>query len=409
MKELKSRHGLKKLILVLSLFLLILTVFVEGADAADNSYRLAMAQPSALNVVGAENEVQGFSQYGNDLYIGYYSANSNPNKDISSLYQWDGNVETPYYTFGYGADFNGIGALQEFGGNLFAGNQTGYGGANSGCVYEHNPNSPVTNFIQMTSVGQGTAATNSSITIPSDSINNAIYGSTSYSVEYYGRIDDLGMNSAGVIIRDINAANTSGFQLRLNTGNTIEASIIQGGTNKATITNNKFNLGNFHDIIFSWTLGNYPIIYIDGIAASLASSTYVTTPSNDDGNTVYLGNSATLNNSFGGTFNRLRIWRNYAISPSDALTLATGSTISTLPTGQYLFTEGSGTTTADSSGNGNNGSIASPAFWNNSTFTTSYCSGNDRFIYSFAEFKGNLYAGAGYSASRVYSYNGTTW
>lgn len=404
---------MQKIILLLNLFLFSIPLLAHGAiksQAADNPYTLIMQQPSALNVPGAQNEVQGFAQYNNNLYIGYMNDNSNPYLDTSPIYTWNGSLETPFYTLGKGNDFSGAGAIQSYNGNLYFGNQTGYDGANSGCVYAYNPSTTPVNFIQsVPNLGGGMSTP--AVTIANDSNNNGIFGSSSFSVEYYGRIDDLGGSQGGYILEKTSSS-TGGYALAVGANNTITATIYAGGVAGNTKTNpNAFTLGNYHDIIFSWTSGSNPIIYIDGVAASLASTASVTTPGNDTNSSLYMSDSpgdAYGQHSYGGTYRRVRIWRNYAVSPSDASTLAQGGTISNAPTGQYLFTEGLGITTADSSGNGNTGTITSPNFWNSTLVDLSFCSGNDQFIYGFTVFNGKLYAGAGYSTSRIYSYNGTT-
>ena len=197
--------------------------------------------------------------------------------------------------------------------------------------------------------------------------------------------------------------------MRLNANNSIVVDIFDTVLRRTITNSNVFTLGNYHDIIFSWKSGNHPVVYVDGLAVGLASSAVVNTPANDTSFNLIFGNKSNGGGVFGGTFRRLRIWRNYAITQSDATTLANGGTIAAVPTGQYLFTEGSGTTTSDSSGHGNTATIVKPAYWNNTIFDVAFNSGNDTFMYALTVFNGKLYAGAGYHASRIYSYDGNSW
>lgn len=386
-----------------------------AAEPVNKGYELIMPQPALLNVSGAQNEVQGFGQYKTNLYIGYFSNNSTPRLSKSTVFKWDGNAESLFYELdtgpsqnGFGSDFGGIKPVQEAFGKLFIGNQTGFSGGNSGAVYVYDPNATVSNMLQWPSQ-PGTTET-SSVSIPNNSSNNAIFGATSYSAEWYGRVDDLGQNSQGVLLRKFNSAATSGYGFRLNNGNTISVAITDSGTNKTTTTSSTFLLGNNHYFFFSWTSGSAPVLYIDSSTpASLASSQVATTPSNDTSNILYFGNNVSNTEAFSGTFRLVNIWRNYALTSTDVGNLLSGGSAASNPTGSYKFKEGSGTTTADSSGNGNTGTLNGNVNWNNNLFDVSFNSGSDFFIYSMAVFKGNLYAGAGYVTSRIYQYNGTTW
>lgn len=382
-----------------------LTVSKSGiaAEPINKGYELIMTQPTNLNVIGVncQNEVQGFENFRNLLYIGYET-----NGCGSSVYSWDGTKESLVYQFGIGSngntDYGGIGSIKEYNGKLYAVNQ-GFN-AGDGSVFVYDPNATVTNFIQFPS----TLAANSAITIPNDSTNNALLSSTAYSVEYYGRVENYNSGNGWMIQKAGTLAN-AGYIFQIGSGGTLEVRLFDTAL-RTTQTSTTIKLGNYHDLIFSWAgVGTKPKLYIDGVEGSYSTQTTVNTPNDDTSDPIYIGNSPNGNRSFGGTFKRIRIWRNYALTASDATSLNSGGSAASSPTGQYLFTEGSGTTTADSSGNSNTGTIVSPAYWNNTLFDTSFNNGNDIFAYDLEVFKGKLYMGAGYSTSRIYSFDGTTW
>lgn len=389
-----------------------LSVFGGGiaGELVNKGYEQILSDPlTSTSAGGYHDEVQGFLNYHNKLLIGYFTGATQ-----AAIYSWDGNAESLLYQFGIGiasySNFVGIKPIEEYYGKVFVGLQGN--ATTNGSVWVYNPNATVSNLIQFPS--STPSASNSTVTIPNDSTHNAIFGSTAYSVDWYGRIDDIGGGGHNGIIIDKRNAPTfnSGFVMYTTGTNGIKVSIVEGGVGKVTTTNsNAFTLGNNHHFTFSWTSGSFPIIYVDGVASSLASSTIATTPSDDTANSIFLGNDGpthTTNSVFSGTFRSLKLWNNYALTSTDVTNLVSGGSASQSPTGQYLFTEGSGTTTADSSGNGNTGTIVSPAYWNTNLFDVSYSSGSDYFIYSLKVFKGYLYAGAGYTAGRIYQYNGTT-
>lgn len=371
-----------------------------AGELVNKGYELIMPDP--VGIGSSQDEVQGMRQYQNKLYLGYFTAGTS-----AEVWNWDGNKENFFYKLGKGntsfSDFVAVSDFADYNGNLYAALQS-KSSTNAG-VWVYNPNAILSNFVQFPSSG---AFVTQAITVPNDSTNNAIFGSTSYSIEYYGRIDD---DLAGAsIFEKRNSAGTNGFGIHLSTSQGIVVFIYQGGAPKSTSSNNSvFTLGNYHDIIFSWTSGAAPVIYVDGVAVGIASSTTVTTPDNDTSDTGIIGNNPQNTAEFAGTFRRLRIWRNYAVTSGDATTLAAGGTIANSPTGQYLFSEGSGTTTADSSGNNNTGTLSNTVYWNNNLMDVSFAGGNDFFVTALRVFKGNLYAGAGYLTSRIYSFNGTTW
>lgn len=372
-----------------------------ATELVNKGYELIMPSPT----LSTPSEVDAMTPYQGAMYTGYDGGVSAP------IYKWDGNKNSLFYTLGTGTDFQAVGAEQTYAGNLYASTITNFTG--SAGIYVYNPNSTVSNFVQFPSSPGSSSA--SAITVPNDSTHNAIFGSTSYSVEYYGRIDDLGASSDGFMASKFSASacasgSPGGFKFGVQASRVLTVGICVGNSDKVTLTNTSaFTSGGYHDFIFSWTNTAAPIIYVDGVAASLASSTTVTTPDNDTGNVFTIGNYPANSRAFAGTFRRLRIWRNYAVTSGDATTLAAGGTIGTSPTGQYLFTEGTGTTTADSSGNNNTGTLVGSVLWNNTTFDLSFNNGSEVAISAMIVFKGQLIAGGGYGESRVYGFNGKTW
>lgn len=371
-----------------------------AGEMVNKGWQIAAANPSQIDRPTAE--ISAMCNYQGNMYIGY----DNSTVGSSNLFKWNGKTNTFFYQIGQGSDFQHINACEEYNGKLFISNsgQT----AGQGVVYVYDPNAPVSNFVQTPSQnGSGTAA----VIVPNDSSNNAIFGSTAYSVEYYGRIDDLG-SSGGYLINKLNSGSSTGFVLRIVNGagsNTLSA-LIHDGSLKTTTTSTTFTLGNYHDIIFSWTSAAAPKIYIDGVEASYSATAAATTPTNDTANSLIFGNSVSNTRSIGATFRKVRIWRGYALTASDVTSLYAGGSAASSPTGQYLFTEGSGTTTADSSGNSNTGTLSGGAYWNSTLFDIAYANGAEQFIYSLKKFKGRLFAASGFSTpGLIYAFDGTTW
>lgn len=371
-----------------------------AGEMVNKGYELIGPTP----ILGTTSEIDPMAVYQGSLYVPFNGTT------ITPIYKWDGNTYSQFYNFQNGAftsanDLAEVAALFPYNGSLLAaiaGNNS-----ESGAIYIYNPLSPVSNLLQFLSNSGGTTQ---SITVPNDSANNAIFGSTSYSVEYYGRIEQKSLINGSWIIGKAPTAQTSGYLMIFGGGGQITVGIHDASSMKNTTTNNSvISPNNNHDVIFSWTSGSAPVIYVDGVAVGIATSNVVTTPNSDTGNQIEIGNRPDSLKSFAGTFRRIRIWRNYAVTSGDAVNLAAGNTISTAATGQYLFTEGSGTTTADSSGNGNTATINGGVQWNTNLFDVFFAPASDEFIYSLGMFKGNLLAGQGFHTGKIYSYNGSTW
>jgi hypothetical protein len=398
-----------------------------AAELVNKGYEEVFPQPAAL-ITDGQNEIQSLAVWMNKLYVGYFinSGNSgDSDHDQAPIYVTDGNTLTPYFNMGIGPSFLAPSYLYPYGGELYAGSQTGYynttigdvGNDATGCIWKTNSQGTVSNLLEFP--GTKFTSTTSKVTFPT-TVHNQISGSTAYSVEFYGRIDDMGRGSAGngKIFYKLNGT-TAGVSFQLysttpapyyaNTPNYgLTVSIDEGGTTKTTTTTSTaFQIGLNHDFIFSWTSGSAPHIYVDGVEASYSSTTPVTTPSNDTSVNAVLGNNSSGTAGFSGSFRRLNIWNNYALTSSDATSLSGGGSAAQSPTGSYLFTEGTGTATADSSGNGNTATIVSPVYWNTNLMDVVYCPG-DWNLTAFQAFKGNLYASSSYVKGTITKYNPIT-
>ena len=121
-----------------------------AGELVNKGYEQIMGVPS--EIAANYDEVQGMEQYQGNLYLGYYSQNSSPWKDLSNIYKWDGNKETFFYSIGGGSNHGGVADLKQYNGKLYAGDQGGYyGTVTSGSVYLYDPKATVTNFIQINS------------------------------------------------------------------------------------------------------------------------------------------------------------------------------------------------------------------------------------------------------------------
>lgn len=372
---------------------------IQG-ETISNDYELLLSSPSTLGTT--TNEVGSFGKYENDLYIGYDDEGTG-NKS-SQIYKWDGKNYTFFYKLGQGVNFENVPSMRSFHHKLYVSNAGSKAGNAS--IWICDPHK-VTSY-QLDFYRPGFTDT-SNVSIPSDSSNNSIYGSTAYSVEIKARIDDFGYNSSnvGYLLSKNNSSGSTGFSIFQTSGNGISVNM-RDGSSHTTTTSTTYNLGNNVDIIMSWTSGNYPKIYINGVEASYSATSAVTTPSDDTANPILLGNNYSNNRAFAGSFKRVKIWRGHAIDDAEAATLAAGGSIGTSTTGEYLFQDGSGTTVADTSGNGNNGTISGYIEWNNDLCDVDFAPGDAQFIYSLGIHHGYLYSGTGYSSSTgaIYRTNG---
>lgn len=377
-----------------------LSVFGGGiaGEMVNKGWELIIPSP----FTGVGSEINPPSYFEGNSYIPYGTGTP------GSIYKWDGNVNRLFYQLASTNDrFGAPSGLESYFTKLFV----GWGGNSTdktGSVYVYDPLATPVNFVQISStIISGTAA---AVTVPNDSTNNAIFGSTSYSAEYYGRIDTLGNSNTGVLIYKSLSAQTSGYFLRMAASGAVTVAIRDGALRTTTSNTGYITLGNYHHVFFSWTSGSAPKIYVDGSEVTYASSVSAGVPADDTANLLIFGNNSSANRPLSGTYRIMRIWRNYALTAADVTSLNSGGSAASAPTGEYLFSEGSGTTTADSSGNGNTGTIVSPAYWNTNLFELSYCPGTDLNMYALKAYGLFLFVGSNVSTgAKIYKFDNTTW
>lgn len=357
-----------------------------------------------------DQEIFCMKEFNGKLYLGMYTGFYDSYLNAASLYSYDGQTLSLVHTFGSSyssvGHFNSVSDLQVYKGELYAGVSGATVG--DGDIWKYTPT--VTGY-KLDFPYSTAAGTTTKVTIPNDSNNNAMFGATAFSVEWYGTVLSKGGNGAGLgfsrMISKYNGSN-SGYILGLNNNYFLRWRNIISGVSKETIVSSPaINPGDLTHVVVTWTDGAAAKIYINGTEASYSTSTVASTPSDDTAGSLILGNDASNITNIDGDFYRVRIYRNKALSAGEVTTLYGGGTVAGV-TGEYLFTDGSGTTVTDSSGNGNNGTITG-ATWNDLTWTKVYNSSSDYFAYKSVLFNGNMFWGMGYLASRLVKYDGTSW
>lgn len=204
---------------------------------------------------------------------------------------------------------------------------------------------------------------NDYVTIPS-SIDNQIYGATSFSVEVWFVPRSLGENSTGRILDKMDGtSSTKGYRLFTNASRTIRFDIYGDGAAKQTGTSTAFNFGELVHVVATWVPGQASKVYINGQEASYSVQQSITSPVDDSAQNLIIGNETTTARTLDGNIAMVRIFRNKALSSSEVATLygngrfvQSQSSPVTGCTAEYNFSDGSGTTLTDSI-SGNNGTL----------------------------------------------------
>lgn len=190
------------------------------------------------------------------------------------------------------------------------------------------------------------------ITAPNSSVGNQISGSTAFSVEAWIKQDGTGGSSFGRILDKVTGS--AGYLLG-SLSNVISFRVYTNGTQ---YTSNGFTqtAGSWHHVVGVWN-GSSVTLYYDNQSGSAPAT--VGTPNDDSGRDLYIGQRAALDSGWDGQIRRVRIFRNKALSVADVAALWNQGTYvqnQASPvsgcTAEYNFTEGTGTTLADTSGNG---------------------------------------------------------
>jgi hypothetical protein len=156
---------------------------------------------------------------------------------------------------------------------------------------------------------------------------------------------------------------------RLYASNTkVSVGISTDGVNSFSLSSNADAFDNtWHHVAFTFSSGNLRI-YVDGALDNQTTHGTITSINSSDTGTLALGYSdaaITFDNAYSGSVDEVRIWNKtltlsqiqemrYKVLTSSNGNLASGLNWSDL-TGYWRFSEGSGITTSDNSGNSNNG------------------------------------------------------
>jgi len=204
---------------------------------------------------------------------------------------------------------------------------------------------------------------------------NQFSGSTAFSVEAWVNNRSTGEGAVGRIL-DKGSGSSVGYHLF----NDVTSWRFRVYTSSGTFSSNTSGhfINTWQHIVGVWT-GSQIILYVNGVATSPNGTTGTAT--NDTGHSLFFGNNSATSNTFDGFIRRVRLFRNVGLSAANVATLRDGGDFTqnqTSPvagcTGEYNFTEGSGLTLADTSGNGNTatipGSPNTPLWYNTNTGLT---------------------------------------
>lgn len=345
-------------------------------------------------------EINSMGTYKGNLYLGY-DTDSSSDKEESAIYKWDGNSLTLHSYLGSGNRFEGVAFLREYKGKLYAGQQSNTTGDGDVWVLDETDTSTPLLFNGL----------DSTVTVSNAATANQLFGSTAFSVEWKGKILNYGENSAGRLIdKSGSTTATTGYRLYIDSTYHVGFGLGQSALERLTVTNETVTPGVYTHIVATWASGFAPKIYINGTEATYSSSTVATTPGDDSGRQFTIGNrSQNTDRTANAWFSRVRVYRNVELTSTDVTTLYGDGTVAGA-TAEYLFTDGSGTTLTDSSGNGNNGTISNCIWSPGNNWVISYDDSVDKFSYSSVVYKDKLYVGGGFSVpTNILSFDGTTW
>jgi hypothetical protein len=222
----------------------------------------------------------------------------------------------------------------------------------------------------------GNGSNDDVLTVPNNSASNQFFGSTSFSFEANIYAVTTGGSALGRVFEK-GQNGVDGYGLSLS-GGSLVAYVFTNGVNRTSNTIS-LPLGSWHHAVGVWD-GSTIKLYLD--TATAAGNNAAGAASNDTARTLYIGSSVTASRTWGGFIRRVRLYRNVALSASDVATLWNGgdfmqdvaSPIAGC-TAEYNFTEGSGTTVADTSGNAATATLGSastaPTWYSNNTSLSS--------------------------------------
>jgi len=222
----------------------------------------------------------------------------------------------------------------------------------------------------------GASGNNDTLTVPNDANSNQFSGSTAFSFEGWFWGKTAGGSSLGRFLEK-GVAGTNGYGAYI-TANTIVGFVYTGGANR-TSSAASFVYGAWNHFAVVWN-GSTIQLYLNGAAIG-SGSTATGAASSDTSDALYIGSSVTASRTFDGYVRRVRLFRNKALTAGEYATLYSNGNFTQNQaspvsgcTAEYNFTEGSGTTVADTSGNGATATLgastAAPAWVDNNVGET---------------------------------------
>lgn len=194
----------------------------------------------------------------------------------------------------------------------------------------------------------GAVGNNDTLIAVNSSTGNQFSGSTAFSFEAWVFPRTAGGSSLGRVLEK-GTNGTVGYGLYI-TANTWQAFVMTSGGARLSNTTT-VSYGSWHHIVVVWN-GSTLRMYVDNIDLSTTSATGTAT--DDTANSLYIGSTVTASRTFDGFIRRIRLFRNTALSASDYASLWNSGNYTqneSCPvsgcTAEYNFTEGTGTTVAD--------------------------------------------------------------
>ncbi len=214
------------------------------------------------------------------------------------------------------------------------------------------------------------------VSVANSATGNQWNGCTAYTIEAWVLIRSLGESGAGRIF-DKNSTDNTGILLNVlsSSGNKVQIlGCFDSVGPKSAVQ--LISLHEWQHIVGVWD-GSYLKVYVNNSVGSGTSASG--SPLDDSLIDVFIGNRLGNDRTFDGLIQSVRIYRNKALSAEEVTTAYNAGRYASQPvsgcTAEYLFTEGAGTTLADTVA-GNNGTI-SGATWtgdtHSGTIVLSYC------------------------------------
>lgn len=188
------------------------------------------------------------------------------------------------------------------------------------------------------------------VSAPNDETGNQLYGSTSFSVETW--IYSKGVGESTGRLFDKGSAASLGYALWNSTNNFTSAIYLNTGQKIAgtvTVISHCWK-----HVVMVWD-GSVIRTYVDTVSGGTAAA--VGTPLDDSGEALFIGNRNGQDRTLDGMIRRVRLFKNKALSLAEVRTLWDEGRYTqnqSCPvsgcTGEYNFTEGTGTTLSDTVG-----------------------------------------------------------